>query len=1054
MVGSRWGGLVLSCAVGLAQMSGSQTNDEGRNDLLIASLQGVLSKRPPLEGRLSRDLQGLPQPEKRTQETFPLGAATLIRGAQYSLPPDSSSAKALYTQGLLELAYGHSTTAVSLLEEAVDARPHDAAVINDLAVAYLDRYQREDSPLDLLFALSAVNRALSLEPLLVQGLFNRARILTRLHLRHRAEIAWDEYLGADLGTPWKEDAQQELRSVTEPSLAELWEQELSRLVRAADHGDQTTTREIVSRFPHLARVEAEEKALPAWGEALASGDRAAASRQLNLTRAVGAALLTVTGDAMLSDVASQIDDATKHGSVANLERLAVAYRSFGRGLRLYRNQEGTAAQPLLAESALLLHSEGSPFAGWAQFYTTTCTHYADSTSALREFLLLDAATDSRRHSTLAGLTAWMEGTLQNNLNQPERALTSFHLAGERLAKTAAPETSGFIHVLRAETYERLGEVNQAWRERILALQAAARGGDRRRAHSTLHEAANAAQRINPSLALDLIAELLENDRAWGNPGAFTEAALLSGRILSRLGRYHEALDSFRIAQSSAVTVGKGPQSDHIATEIALAEGEVLVSADPRRAIGSLTAALESAEKRKFLLPVTRLLAIRGRAYQALEDWNSAEADFRQAILEHEQIRGNLKDEKFRISYFESAQTVFDAMINLQAESRHDPEEAFNYAERARARLLLDLTANASASIFSHPLTARDVLAHLFDDVALIEYAVLTDRLIAWTAFRGRLEMAEIPMTEAEADRQIHALSAALKRRAPELEIRRAASSLYESLLRPILKGLPAGIPLIVVPDRSLVQIPFAALFDEQHKRYLVEDRTVVLAPSATLYFTATKRARAFRDIPWTALVVGDPAFDRSRHPLLSRLPQAAEEAAYIAALYRNSVLLGSEAATRESFLAALGTHRVVHFAGHALLNPGQAPLNRLLFAPGTGSDSLSAAEITGLHLHNTQIVVLSACRTVPGGRDREEMNGLAAAFLAAGAPVVVSSLWNTEDRATHALMLSFHKALRVGDDAASALRKAQLELLYAHDETLRSSAAWGGFEAIGGAITE
>jgi CHAT domain-containing protein len=98
---------------------------------------------------------------------------------------------------------------------------------------------------------------------------------------------------------------------------------------------------------------------------------------------------------------------------------------------------------------------------------------------------------------------------------------------------------------------------------------------------------------------------------------------------------------------------------------------------------------------------------------------------------------------------------------------------------------------------------------------------------------------------------------------------------------------------------------------------------------------------------------------------------------------------------------------------------------------------------------------LSACGTIDGGTGRREsLTGLAAAFLAAGPPVVVSSLWQIDDRPASQLMRSFYAALRKGVDPASALRQAQLTLLAGSDPELRSAAHWAGFEVLGGVVPE
>jgi len=75
-------------------------------------------------------------------------------------------------------------------------------------------------------------------------------------------------------------------------------------------------------------------------------------------------------------------------------------------------------------------------------------------------------------------------------------------------------------------------------------------------------------------------------------------------------------------------------------------------------------------------------------------------------------------------------------------------------------------------------------------------------------------------------------------------------------------------------------------------------------------------------------------------------------------------------------------------------------------------------------------VVLSACQTGLGKEVRGEgLMGLTRAFLYAGVPRVVVSLWNVNDRATAELMAALYRSmLREGKRRSAALREAQLEL--------------------------
>jgi CHAT domain-containing protein len=70
--------------------------------------------------------------------------------------------------------------------------------------------------------------------------------------------------------------------------------------------------------------------------------------------------------------------------------------------------------------------------------------------------------------------------------------------------------------------------------------------------------------------------------------------------------------------------------------------------------------------------------------------------------------------------------------------------------------------------------------------------------------------------------------------------------------------------------------------------------------------------------------------------------------------------------------------------------------------------------------------------------------GLTRAFLYAGVPRVVVSLWNVNDRATASLMAAFYeKVLRRGASPSQALREAQLELR--KDKRWASPYYWAAF---------
>ena len=152
----------------------------------------------------------------------------------------------------------------------------------------------------------------------------------------------------------------------------------------------------------------------------------------------------------------------------------------------------------------------------------------------------------------------------------------------------------------------------------------------------------------------------------------------------------------------------------------------------------------------------------------------------------------------------------------------------------------------------------------------------------------------------------------------------------------------------------------------------------------------------------------------------------------IAGMYRGAELLTGPNATKAQFLEWIRRSEVVHFAGHAIANSEFPWLSRLLFAPGSeaGSDTLFSRELTSERLDQLNLVVLAACSTGTGAGVRGEgVLSLARAFLAAGAPTVIASLWDVSDVASQRLFSSFYQRLRSGTPPLNALRDAQLVAL-------------------------
>jgi len=135
---------------------------------------------------------------------------------------------------------------------------------------------------------------------------------------------------------------------------------------------------------------------------------------------------------------------------------------------------------------------------------------------------------------------------------------------------------------------------------------------------------------------------------------------------------------------------------------------------------------------------------------------------------------------------------------------------------------------------------------------------------------------------------------------------------------------------------------------------------------------------------------------------------------------------------------------VIHFVGHAVSDSRSEAA--LLVAREAGSGRLSAREIAGMRLRRTRVVVLAACSTGRGQERSGEGNiSIARAFLAAGVPSVIATLWPIAEDPAAEFFPRLHRYVADGLPAAEALQRAQLD-------AIRSRAApstWAAVELFG-----
>ena len=250
---------------------------------------------------------------------------------------------------------------------------------------------------------------------------------------------------------------------------------------------------------------------------------------------------------------------------------------------------------------------------------------------------------------------------------------------------------------------------------------------------------------------------------------------------------------------------------------------------------------------------------------------------------------------------------------------------------------------------------------------------------------------------------------------------------YKMIIAPVADFLDQP-ELVIVPDRVLYKVPFAALMDESGK-YLSDAYRIRIVPSLTTL-------GLFQDSPADyhsqtgALIVGDPdvrdVYYKGCFGELSRLPSAKEEAEMIGKLIGARPLLRKEA-TKEAVLQNIHSVSLIHFAAHGDAERGEIALApESSIKPGTATEKdylMTMADISRVQLR-AKLVVLSCCHSARGHVKAEGVVGIARAFLGSGARSVLVALWAIPDEATKKLMSRFYEHLVRGESASESLHQA------------------------------
>lgn len=508
----------------------------------------------------------------------------------------------------------------------------------------------------------------------------------------------------------------------------------------------------------------------------------------------------------------------------------------------------------------------------------------------------------------------------------------------------------------------------------------------------------------------------------------TDAGLRLAALLEDSGRLAEsralALEMDRIAGGRLTPVTEVARVLQL-SEVELRTGRVSESLERVRRLRASPSFAASGGWRERL----DLELMLSRAFHAAGESDSAIAAVRRAGEAWERTASGVRDAEWyepignsaaRIS-IQTARVLLDPRRGLTEARRAG--EAFDALQRFKSRALEWRTSGpAAAPALATAATLRQRVLRP-GELLLDSYSSALDSSVVFAVDRGGIRAHWLAGGEETASgllRSLAVLKSSDAASAPyrAAAARRLAADAFGPALEKVLparrvfcslSGLLNAIPLAALPADTTSDVP------------MLEGRTIVAVPSASWLARARQAAR--------------PALARARVVTIARtrddrdreLDGVRDEARWMRGRYGAAGIVHEGDRPLQAVLPWLAGGDILHVASHARANSRDPWGSAFLLGRGDGEDAWLTARAIAARRSGARLAVLASCRTtLDGGFSNESVSGLSRAFLAAGVPAVVATMWPVDDRATAAFTRRFYLGLEQGRTAAGALREAQL----------------------------
>jgi CHAT domain-containing protein len=312
----------------------------------------------------------------------------------------------------------------------------------------------------------------------------------------------------------------------------------------------------------------------------------------------------------------------------------------------------------------------------------------------------------------------------------------------------------------------------------------------------------------------------------------------------------------------------------------------------------------------------------------------------------------------------------------------------------------------------------------------IRYRVAQDKIIIWTEINGKRDVFVREMAN-PLYKSILSIRNAIREMPSAGEKSKVNyKDIYQNLIEKLSENLLPDIPVETesiqfFPDQILTILPFEILVHPKDpKKQLIENYPI------SYHFITSPGIHKIKKELSRKILAFSPDFQKDSRGF-ANLKYNETEIIKISEYYP-TVHFKKDEASVKNFKKEAPAYEWIHLATHSDPNLNSEEGGALIFSENNYKNEPSiiyANEINSLKI-SANLVVLSACQSSIGHYTPSQgMNGIAQAFLNAGAQSVVTSLWQVDDRSTAEFMEIFYYYLSKGYTKNKALQNTKKKMM-------------------------